>query len=158
MLRRAISASLTLIPLAAARVEDAVHCQPCRGRGRGNQVHDGRMTRERVAAPILGEVAEQAVLDLVPLRGAGRIVTDRDRQPGLVGKLLQLELPQPNPNSIGTAAVGRDQQPLGTRIALAPDPLVPGPDGVDRELGRVSAYGRVLRAKIALFGLTLVLA
>src|SRR6476660_1657971 len=22
----------------AARVEDAVHCQPCRGRGRGNQV------------------------------------------------------------------------------------------------------------------------
>src|SRR3954463_5695006 len=51
------------------------------------------MARERVAAPILGDVAEQAVLDLVPLRGAGRIVADRDRQPGLVGKLLQLELP-----------------------------------------------------------------
>src|SRR3954465_14307831 len=42
----------------AARVEDAVHCQPCRGRGRGNQVDDGRMARERVAAPTRASTAE----------------------------------------------------------------------------------------------------
>src|SRR4051812_33476851 len=77
------------------------------------------------------------MLDLVPLRGAGRIVADRDHQAGHVGQLLQLNFPQPNPRSIGAAAIGCDQQPIGPPIAHAPDPLMPGPDGVDRELGRV---------------------
>src|SRR3954452_11034706 len=63
----------------APRVQHAVHCQPARRRGRGNQIHDGRMADERTASPILGDVAEQAMLDLVPLRGSGWIVADRDR-------------------------------------------------------------------------------
>src|SRR3954471_6752085 len=53
--------------------------QPACRCGRGNQIYDGRMADERAASPILGDVAEQAMLDLVPLRGAGRIVADRDR-------------------------------------------------------------------------------
>ena len=44
----------------------------------------------------MADEAEQAVLDFVPLRGAGREVADRDLQPGLVGELLQLDLPQPS--------------------------------------------------------------
>ena len=48
-----------------------------------------------VAAPGLGDVAEHAVLDLVPLRGAGRIVADLESQPGRIGQRLQFELPQP---------------------------------------------------------------
>src|SRR3954469_4855365 len=63
----------------APRVQHAVHCQPARRRGRGNQIHNGRMADERAASPILGDVAEQAMLDLVPLRGSGWIVADRDR-------------------------------------------------------------------------------
>jgi len=51
----------------APRVQHAVHDQPARRRGRGNQIHDGRMADERAASPILGDVAEQAMLDLVPL-------------------------------------------------------------------------------------------
>src|SRR3954452_17712798 len=63
----------------APRVQHAVHCQPARRRSRGNQIHDGRMADERAASPSLGDVAEQAMLDLVPLRGSGWIVADRDR-------------------------------------------------------------------------------
>src|SRR5215211_6613740 len=63
----------------APRVPHAVHGQPARRRGRGNQIHDGRIADERAASPSLGDVAEQAMLDLVPLRGAGRIVANRDR-------------------------------------------------------------------------------
>src|SRR4051812_44935638 len=67
----------------APRVQHAVHyqpaCQPARRCGRGNQIYDGRMADERTASPSLGDGAEQAMLDRVPLRGAGRIVADRDR-------------------------------------------------------------------------------
>src|SRR3954463_8692509 len=63
----------------APRVQHAVHGQPARRRGRGNQIHDGRMADERTASPSLGDVAEQAMLDRVPLRGSGWIVADRDR-------------------------------------------------------------------------------
>src|SRR5271165_3938106 len=48
---------------------------------------------ERHGAPVLGNVAEHAVLDLVPLRGPRRIMADLDDQAGLVGELLQRHLP-----------------------------------------------------------------
>src|SRR4051794_15395058 len=137
MLRHAISWSLTLIPFAQRR-------------GSSTQstisplvvvVAAIRSTTaaadERAASPSLGDVAEQAMLDRVPLRGTGRIVADRDRQAGLVGQFRHLTLPQPTPRSIGAAAIGCDQQPIGLPIAHAPYPLMPGPNGVDRELGRV---------------------
>src|SRR5208337_2484870 len=49
---------------------------------------------ERHGPPVLGNVAEHAVLDLVPLRGPRRIMADLDDQAGLVGELLQRHLPQ----------------------------------------------------------------
>src|SRR4051812_2647213 len=76
--RHLLVANLDLLRIAP-RVQHAVHCQPARRRGRGNQIHDGRMADERTASPILGDVAEQAMLDRVPLRGSGWIVADRDR-------------------------------------------------------------------------------
>jgi len=39
-------------------------------------------------------VAEHAVLDLVPLARAWRVVADVDRQPGIVSEALQLAFPQ----------------------------------------------------------------
>src|SRR3954469_11608312 len=76
--RHLLVANLDLLRIAP-RVQHAVHGQPARRRGRGNQIHDGRMADERTASPILGDAAEQAMLDLVPLRGSGWIVADRDR-------------------------------------------------------------------------------
>ena len=40
---------------------------------------------KRLAAPILGDVAEHAVFNLVPLAGARWKVTDSDRQAQVVG-------------------------------------------------------------------------
>ena len=65
-----------------------------RGRsGVSDEVDDSLKRRQRLPAPVLGDVAEQAMLYLVPLACSGRKVTDTDTQVRLVGELLQLELP-----------------------------------------------------------------
>jgi hypothetical protein len=44
------------------------------------------------------------MLDLVPLAGAGREVTDLDRQAGLGGQALQLDRPQAHAIAVGATA------------------------------------------------------
>jgi hypothetical protein len=85
----------------------------------------------------LRDVAEQTVLDLVPLGRAWRIVADFDRHLQLVGELLQLDLSQASAHIVGAAAVRRDRQLTHIGIALASDPRDPGADRSDRELGGV---------------------
>src|SRR6266581_6175856 len=60
-----------------------------------------------------------------------------DGKAGLGGQLGQLDLPQPGPVSVGSAAVGGDQQPPGVRIGNGPGLAPPGPDRRDGELGGV---------------------
>ena len=90
MSRLTISASETLTPFVGTGVERALDLEPGPCGGRADQLDHGEAVGQRAAAPVLRDVAEQPMLDLVPLRGAGRIVTDVDRQSGLVGKRLQL--------------------------------------------------------------------
>ena len=59
-----------------------------------NQVDDHLQADQRPATPILGDVAEQAVFDQVPLTGTRREVAHTDAQPGLIRQALQLGLPQ----------------------------------------------------------------
>ena len=92
---------------------------------------------ERPAAPVLRDVAEQPVLDLVPLRRAGRIVVDTDDEPGLVGQLLQFDLPEPHSRTIRAAAVRRDCQFSCLRIARSSHAIVPA---TDRRHGELSPY------------------
>ena len=80
-----------------ARVERAIDFQAGLGGGGADQLDHGEASGERPAAPVLRDVAEQPVLDLVPLRRARRIVVDVDDEPGLIGQLWQFELPQPHP-------------------------------------------------------------
>src|ERR1700691_4656240 len=91
-------------------VEFAADSQALLGRGRRDQLDDRRLTRERPTAPVLGDMAEQAVLDLVPLRRAGRIVANADGQSRLVGQLLQFDFPEPNPRTVGASTVGGDHR------------------------------------------------
>ena len=51
----------------------------------GDQLDHGEAVGERRSAPVLRDVAEHAMLDLVPLRGPRRIVADLDDQAGFVG-------------------------------------------------------------------------
>jgi hypothetical protein len=59
-----------------------------------DHLDDGSSIGERWTAPAIGDVTEHPVLDLLPFRFTLRIVSDLDRQPGLVGELLELDLPQ----------------------------------------------------------------
>jgi hypothetical protein len=56
--------------LVGAGVERALDFQTGLGGGRPDQFDHGKAIRERPAAPVLGDVAEQPVLDLVPLCAA----------------------------------------------------------------------------------------
>jgi hypothetical protein len=50
--------------------------------------------------PIARDVAEQPVLDRVPLACAGRKVTDADLKARVVGEALKLGLPQAQPIAV----------------------------------------------------------
>ena len=76
--------------------------------GSGDQLDDGEAGGERFAAPVLGDVTEEAVLDLVPFRGSGRVVAKGDDEPGLVGELLEFDFPEPQAGAVGAAAIGRE--------------------------------------------------
>jgi len=89
---------------------------------RADQTHDRGEVHERRAAPVHRNVREEAMLELVPLAGAGRKVTDRDRQPGAVGQLqlcllksrhedgtLSLEASNPRAIPRGTPYRSRDR-------------------------------------------------
>ncbi len=91
-------------------VEGAFDFQAGFGRGAADQLDDGRTAFERLSAPVLRDVAEQPMLDLVPLRGSRRIVQHLDRDPGFVGEFLQLHFPKPDACAFGAAAVGCDGQ------------------------------------------------
>ncbi len=77
------------------------------------------------------------MFDLVPLRGAGRVVTDRDLQAGLRGQLGQVPFPGPDPVAVGAAGIGGDQQPGRFGEPVLAQGVPPAPDRVDRELGGV---------------------
>jgi hypothetical protein len=46
-----------------------------------------------LAAPVLGDEGEQAVLDAVPLAGTGRQMANGDGDPEFIGQGLQFALP-----------------------------------------------------------------
>ena len=124
--------------LVAARIERAFDFQTGFGRRCTDQLDHGKAICERPAAPVLRDVAEQPVLDLVPLRRAGRIVVDTDDEPGLVGQLLQFDLPEPHSRTIRAAAVRRDCQFSCLRIARSSHAIVPATDRRHGELSRIA--------------------
>src|SRR5215470_5975582 len=124
--------------LVGAGVERAFDPETGLGRGRPNQLDDCEAIYEWSAAPILRDVAKQAVLDLVPLRCARRIVVDVDHKSGLVGELLQFELPEPYPRAIRASAVRRDRQLARIRIAPSSHAFEPAADRLHGELGGVA--------------------
>ena len=120
-----------------ARIEFAPYCQagPCRCGG--DQFNHRLSAGQRLASPGLGDVAEQPVLTLVPLRGAGRVMANPQRKAGFVGKLLKFDLEQPHARPVGAAAVRRDHQLVHFRVPLTAHQIQPEPDRIDRELRRV---------------------
>src|SRR5215831_12689994 len=123
--------------LIGVRIQLRFDPQPCSPARSPDQVHDHRTTHQRPTPPVLRDVAEHPVLDLLPLALPRRQVTDRDPQTRLIGQLLQTDLPQPIATAVAPPAIGRDQQLLRLRVDRMPHPNPPPPDRLYRELGRV---------------------
>ena len=95
---------------------------------------------ERPSPPVLRDVTEHPVLDLVPLARARREVADRNPQPQLVGQALQLQLPQAAATAVGATPVARHQQPPGPRIGRLPHFPPPAPQRFHREFRGVVVH------------------
>src|SRR5258706_11385777 len=98
MLRAAISASDTTMPLGyRPGVEFTAHGEGGFGGGGRDQLDNHPIADGGLGAPVLTDEGEKAVLDFVPLAGAGRQMADHDVEAEFVGQLLQFTFPQPDP-------------------------------------------------------------
>src|SRR6266542_3768802 len=102
-----------------------------------DELDDDRVTRKRSAAPVPGDVAEHAMLDLVPLARTRWEMAHRQSQTQVVRQLLQRHLPESRAAAVAAAAVRRDQQLLGPRISLATHLTPPPLNAGRRESSRV---------------------
>src|SRR5271166_5466761 len=108
-----------------------------------DQLDDGLVADQRLAAPVLGDEGEQAVLYLVPLAGAGRQMRDSDGNSKFVGQDLQFPLPQAHTRAVAAAAIGVDQQPRGDRVALGAEFMPPATDALDGKGGGIVADAEI---------------
>ena len=74
-------------------IEATLDLQPALGGSGCDQVDNYLVTCEGLASPVLSDEREETVFDLVPLTGPGRKVANRNFESGLIGQLLQLQLP-----------------------------------------------------------------
>ena len=70
-----------------------------------------------LASPILGDVAEEPMLDLVPFAGGWGKMTHGDFQSELAAQLRQTPFPQMTPRAVAASAVGGNEQPRRARVA-----------------------------------------
>src|SRR3954447_5819704 len=123
-----------LLGRVGRRVECGADGQAGLGGGAANEVNDHVVAHQGTAAPVLRDVGEQAVFDLVPLAGTRREVADGHAQPGLVREALQRDLPQPRAAAVAAAPVGGDEQVGGTGVGGGAHLLPPAADGGNRQL------------------------
>src|ERR1019366_5614116 len=95
------------------------------------------MTDEWLATPVLTDKGKRAVLDLVPLAGSRRQMTDGNPQAGFVRQLLQLHFPKAYARPVAPTRIRRNQQPTGPRIKSLPHRVPPAPDALHRDCRRI---------------------
>ena len=109
----------------------------CIGSRIAYQIDNGLKCPQWLASPILRNVAEHTMLDLVPFAGAGREVADVDAHTHLIGKLLQLVFPHARAIAVAPARIGGDEQLASLGVATLAHLLPPPPQRGNRECGRV---------------------
>ena len=85
------------------------HLQPRVSGGGRDEFHDDFVTHQRFSPPILGDVAEEPMLDLVPLAGRWGEMTDADFQAEFAAQLCQTPFPEVATSAIAAAAIRRDE-------------------------------------------------
>src|SRR3954471_12256947 len=107
------------------------------------------MADQRLAAPVLPDEREKAMLDLVPLARPRREVAYRDLQPRLIRQPLEFHLPEAHARAIAPAAIGGDQQSLGSGIVRLTHRVPPAADPRYREGRRVMIRPHVDPTRVA---------
>src|ERR1700678_2671286 len=102
-----------------------------------NQFQDDLTIDQRTTSPVLRDLAEQTMLDLVPFTRPRWKVAYGYWHPQTVRQTLHRYLPQSTPNPVAAAAICRDQQPLRLGETLASHPLPPVTNARHRKLGCV---------------------
>ena len=116
-------------------IQFCAYLQARRRRGISDQLDYDFVADKGPPSPILGNVTEHPMFDLVPLAGPGREMAYVNRHFELIGELLECHLPKSAPAAVATTAIGRDEQSLGITVALGAHFLPPPPDGL---AGKVS--------------------
>ena len=99
-------------------VEFSVNLQSLRRGGVGDQLDDYLVTDKRTTSPVLCDVAEHPMFDLVPFARAGRKMADFDRQLNRLAASATL-LSTTDIGAVAAAAVRREQ-PVGWTYRLRP--------------------------------------
>ena len=115
-------------------VDGGVDLQTFRGCGVTDQIDDNREALEGFAPPVLCNMTEHAMLNLVPLAGAWWQMPDLQGETSFVGESLERHLPQANPVAVATTTIRSDQQARGFGIDGLSHLLPPAADTFDREL------------------------
>ena len=98
-----------------------------------NQIDNDFVCGEWSATPVERNVAKHAMLDLVPLAGTRREMTNRNRPVQLVNQPLQSYLPQPAATTVTATAICRNQEFMGWLVTQASHLLPPAADALDGE-------------------------
>jgi len=116
-----------------------------------DELEDQRIVLQRDACPVFADFAEETVLDGIPFGGAGRIVTDGDRELVTVDQLL-LESPLPEATliTIAPAAIGQNEQMRVRRVEALGFAAPPVADRLDGKLRGVVSGTDIDRAAIGL--------
>ena len=140
--------------LIATTLEASIHPQPGGRDGSGNVADNRRKGPQRHTSPVQADEAEEPVLNWVPLRAAGGIVTHRDLEPAGIAELfLQLGFPNSRAATVRAARIGQDEETLGLWKALLSFAL---PPVTDRLNGKAWGVKAIADAHIAAVGCDLV--
>jgi len=96
----------------------------------GDEIKHDFVADQRLASPVHADKGKQAVFYSIPFACPGRKVADSNRYTDLVGKSLQLELPEPHPCAIASTAVSRYEQFRRVGISPYADTLPPPSNGL----------------------------
>ncbi len=81
-------------------VQCGLHAQTFIGRDAADEVDHHLPAQQRSTAPVVGDVPEHAMLDLVPLAGAWRKMAHLNLQAEFIGQPLKLQPPQAHATAV----------------------------------------------------------
>jgi hypothetical protein len=123
----------------ACRVERIAYfgldCQSLFSAWVSNEVYDHGSTFQWTTAPVLADMAEHPMLDLVPFAGARGEMTDMDGHGEFFSQVLNFDFPEAA--AVAKTPFGCNQQFIGLRMEFNPHALPPAANSRDGDLGTV---------------------